>query len=59
MGVRRLLRSTNVRSLRAVWKSRLATLPAQEQEHFHRRYTDLQNFLNQAIELDVPIDASL
>jgi chaperonin cofactor prefoldin len=42
-----------------VFELRLATLPAQEREHFHRRYAALQKFLNQAIELDAPIDASL
>src|SRR5207244_12216175 len=42
-----------------VFELRLATLPAQEREHFRHRYSDLQNFLNEAIELGAPIEASL
>jgi chaperonin cofactor prefoldin len=55
-----------VRSLLAMLKERenvfalkLAEFPAEEQRHFRSRYTDLQKFLNQAIELNTPIEASL
>jgi chaperonin cofactor prefoldin len=42
-----------------VFELRLATLPAQERRHFQHRYVDLRNVLNEAIELDAPILASL
>jgi len=42
-----------------VFEAKLAQLPAKEQQYFRHRYTSLQNFLNQAIELDAPIEASL
>jgi hypothetical protein len=38
---------------------KLATLPADERKYFLDRYAELQKFLNEAIELGMPIDASL
>jgi hypothetical protein len=38
---------------------KLAPLPAEERKYFLDRYADLQKFINDAIELNSPIDASL
>jgi hypothetical protein len=38
---------------------KLAPLRAEERKHFLDRYADLQKFINDAIELNSPIDASL
>jgi hypothetical protein len=38
---------------------KLAPLPAEERKHFLDRYADLQAFINDPIELNSPIDASL
>jgi hypothetical protein len=43
----------------SVFALKVATFPADEQRHFRRRYADLQRFLNQAIELNTPVEASL
>ena len=43
----------------SVFELKLATLPAKEQQYFRRRYAELRDFLNEAIELDKPIDTSL
>jgi hypothetical protein len=42
-----------------VFALKLAEMPANDQQYFRRRYTDLQKFLHEAIELNTPIDASL
>jgi hypothetical protein len=42
-----------------VFALKLAVLPAEDQRYFRGRYASLQEFLNQAIELDTTIDASL
>lgn len=42
-----------------VFELKLATLTAEEQQYFRRRYTLLRNFLNDAIEHNAPIDTSL
>jgi hypothetical protein len=42
-----------------VFELKLAVLPAEEQPYFRDRYAALQWFLNQAIELNTPVDVSL
>src|SRR5438552_7443672 len=42
-----------------VFERKLAVLPAKEQRYFRDRYATLEKFLNQAIELNTPVDTSL
>jgi hypothetical protein len=42
-----------------MFQRKLAPLPAKERKYFLDRYADLQKFINDAIELNSPIDASL
>src|SRR5260370_4290918 len=42
-----------------IFQLKLAPLSAEERRRFLDRYADLQKFLNEAIELNTPIDASL
>lgn len=42
-----------------IFRLKLAPLPAEERRRFLDRYANLQKFLNEAIELNAPIDASL
>jgi DNA-directed RNA polymerase specialized sigma24 family protein len=41
------------------FRANLAKMPPEERRYFLDRYADLQKFLNEAIELDAPIHASL
>jgi hypothetical protein len=42
-----------------IFQLKLAPLPAEERKRFLDRYAELQKFINDAIELNAPIDASL
>ena len=42
-----------------VFERNLDKMPLKEEMDFRRRYSELRDFLNEAIELDKPIDASL
>jgi len=42
-----------------VFELKLAVLPPEDQRYFRDRYAALQEFLNQAVELDAPVEASL
>jgi hypothetical protein len=42
-----------------IFQLRLASLDAEERKYFLDRYADLQKFLNQAVELNTPIDTWL
>lgn len=43
----------------AVFEQNLDRMPVKEEMNFRSRYTELRDFLNEAIELDKPIDTSL
>ncbi|SRR5260221_12896908 len=48
-----------VKQRQNIFELKLAVLPAKEQRYFRDRYAALQKFLNQAIELNTPVDTSL